>query len=72
MISREVLAVATRLTEGYAVITEHESWEQLPELFGVFAGLTEMTRRDMVSYLLEAEEDWPWKKKKRRKRYAKS
>ena len=55
MISADLLMVMTCLTS-----THRRHPEMLSSLVPLFAGVVAMTQRDLITYLLNTEADWPW------------
>ena len=55
MISADLLRVTSSLTSTYR---RHP--EMLSSLVPLFAGVVAMTQRDLITYLLNTEADWPW------------
>ena len=55
MISTDLLRVTTCLVSTYR---RHP--ETLSSLVPLFAGVVAMTQRDLITYLLNTEADWPW------------
>ena len=55
MISADLLKVSTCLAS-----THRRHPEMLSSLVPLFAGVVAMTQRDLITYLLNTEADWPW------------
>ena len=55
MISTDLLRVTSCLAS-----THRRHPETLSSLVPLFAGVVAMTQRDLITYLLNTEADWPW------------